>query len=93
MNRFRNPLKVNGILLLVVFLFALAASGARFADLPFVLGTMMLLLAPVNLIIGMVRNRNKKPDGSAFILFAGILLLVGFSTCSAGFYFNDVNFH
>ena len=93
MNRFRNPLKVNGILLLIVFFFALIASGLRLNELPFIMGTLMLLLAPVNIVIGMVRNRNKQKDGSAFILFAGILLLVGFSTCSAGFYLSDVNFH
>ena len=93
MNRFRNPLKVNGIMLLIALFFAMLASGSRLNELPFIMGTLMLLLAPVNIVIGMVRNRNKTGDGGAFILFAGILLLVGFSTCSAGFYLSDMNFH
>ena len=93
MNRFSTPLKTNGILLLFFLFLALLSSGARLNDLPFIMGTVMLLLAPVNLVIGMVRNRKKKPDGNAFIIFAGLLLLVGFSTCSAGFYFGSINFH
>jgi hypothetical protein len=93
MNRFKYPLKVNGIILLVLFVFALIGSASRPEDLFFIMGTLMLLLAPVNVVIGMVRNRNKKGDGGAFILFAGLLLLIGFSTCSAGFYFGDINFH
>ncbi|RPD48258.1 MULTISPECIES: hypothetical protein [Chitinophagaceae] len=94
MNRFRNPLRVNAIMLAVFFLLALAGTGsASMRDAPFILGTGMLLLAPVNLVVGMVRNRNKKPDGMAFVITAGLLLLLGFSTCSAGLAFGNVNFH
>lgn len=45
-------------------------------------GVMILLLVPINLVAGMVRNRHHQPDGKYYILMAGILLLVGFSVCS-----------
>lgn len=94
MSRFRNPLRINGIILGVLWVLAMIGTGnSGFKDVPFILGTFMLLLAPVNLVVGMVRNRNKKHDGMAFIITAGLLLLLGFSTCSAGLAFGNINFH
>jgi drug/metabolite transporter (DMT)-like permease len=94
MRRFRNPLRVNGILLGILFFLVLIGSGAtNLRDAPFILGTVMLLLAPVNLVVGMVRNRNRRDDGMAFIITAGLLLLLGFSTCSAGLAYGNINFH
>ena len=48
----------------------------------FVSGTIILFVAAFNFIIGMIRNRNRKGDGPYYFLFAGILLLIGFSVCS-----------
>lgn len=92
MNRFKNPLRVNGAVLGGVVLLALVGDAFQMGDLLLALGTAMLLLAPVNLIIGMVRNRNKQPDGMGFIISAGLLLLIGFSTCGAGFSMSNINF-
>ena len=47
-------------------------------------GTLMLLLAFINLLVGMVRNRNRTGDGQYYLLCSGILLLMGFSVCSFG---------
>lgn len=94
MSRFRNPLRANALLLGVLFLLLLIGTGSSgMRDAPFILGTVMLLMAPVNLVVGMVRNRNKKPDGMAFIITSGLLLLLGFSTCGAGLAFGNLNFH
>jgi hypothetical protein len=95
MNRFRGPLMMNGWLIAAVFVIAgLNSISTNSGDaLPFIMGSFMLLLAPVNLVVGMVRNRNKKPDGSAYILFAGLMLLIGFSVCGAGLAYGDINFH
>lgn len=45
-------------------------------------GILILLLAVANLIVGMVRNRDKKGDGKYYIAAAGVLLLIGFSVCT-----------
>lgn len=45
-------------------------------------GTLILLLAPVNFLVGMIRNRNRKGDGQYYFLLSGVLLLIGFSVCS-----------
>lgn len=46
-------------------------------------GTMILFVAAANFLIGMIRNRNRTGDGHYYFLFAGTLLLIGFSVCSA----------
>lgn len=45
-------------------------------------GILILLLAVANLIVGMVRNRDKKGDGKYYIAASGVLLLIGFSVCT-----------
>lgn len=45
-------------------------------------GTLILLLAPVNFLVGMIRNRNRTGDGQYYFLLSGVLLLIGFSVCS-----------
>lgn len=92
MKRFKKPLLVNGgIIAGILFCFTAIGSITNITDVAFASGTVMLLLAPVNLIVGMVRNRNKKPDGRAYLLLAGLLLLIGFSVCSLGL--QGVSFH
>ncbi|OLY94021.1 hypothetical protein SAMN05444008_110172 [Cnuella takakiae] len=93
MNRWKNPLRMNGAILAGIAFLFLIPGNVNGTDLLFLLGTMMLLLAPVNLVVGMVRNRNKRPDGMAFIISAGLLLLLGFGTCGIGFSSGNFNFH
>lgn len=94
MNRFKKPLLVNGIIIFsIILFFTIIGSITSGGDLAIAAGTVMLLLVPVNLIIGMVRNRDKKPDGKAYLLLAGVLLLIGFSVCSLGFEYSHINFH
>lgn len=93
MNRWKNPLRVNGAILAGIALLFLIAGNAKGTDFLFLIGTMMLLLSPVNLVVGMVRNRNKRPDGMAFVISAGLLLLLGFGTCGIGFSSGSFNFH
>lgn len=93
MNRWKNPLRMNGILLAGIALLFLMSGNTNGTDLLLLLGTMMLLLSPVNLVVGMVRNRNKRPDGMAFVISAGLLLLLGFGTCGIGLSSGSFNFH
>jgi hypothetical protein len=87
MKKIKRPLLINGtivsFLIIADLLFGTSSSSGGFT-MPRLAtsGTLILLLAPVNLIIGMVRNRNRTGDGQYYILFSGILLLLGFSVCS-----------
>jgi hypothetical protein len=85
MNHWKKPLLINLLIAVALLLFDVATGGSgdgmyvpRFA----LSGILILLLAPVNFIIGMVRNRDKKGDGPAYLVVSGILLLIGFSVCT-----------
>lgn len=87
MNRWKKPVLINGGIAAVLILYDLLTAtagggGENFVPKYAFSGTMILLLAPVNLVIGMVRNRNKKGDGPVYLLISGILLLIGFSVCT-----------
>jgi heme/copper-type cytochrome/quinol oxidase subunit 3 len=85
MNRWEKPLLINGAIVAVLFLFDLLTAsqqGGEFTPRFALSGTLILLLAPINLIVGMIRNRNRKRDGTVYIALAGILLLIGFSVCT-----------
>ena len=76
---------INGAIAFALFLFDVATAaphGGEFTPHFALSGTLILLLAPVNLIVGMVRNRNRKGDGPVYIALSGILLLIGFSVCT-----------
>lgn len=85
MNRWRKPVPVNSSILVMLFLlYAITTSPIKHGAVSrFTLsGTLILVLAVVNQVIGMLHNRDKKADGPVYIAFAGILLLIGFSVCS-----------
>ena len=87
MQTMKRPLQINaGIALLLILLDLLLGSSSSSGGFTMprlaTSGTLILLLAPVNFIIGMVRNRNRKGDGQYYFLLSGLLLLVGFSVCS-----------
>lgn len=79
-KKLRRPLLINlGIVLFLVLTDVLLnAEVSRFL----VSGTFILLVAVVNFVIGMIRNRNRTGDGPYYFLIAGILLLIGLSVCS-----------
>lgn len=87
MNHWKKPLLVNAITLVVVLVVSLLVSPFPYqlVDHAFAVSFAMIFLAPVNLVVGMVRNRNKRPDGPAYIILAGLLLLIGFSVCTVSF--------
>jgi len=79
-KKLRRPLLINlGIVLVMVLADILLneASGRFLAS-----GTLILVVAVVNFLIGMIRNRNRTGDGPYYFLIAGILLLIGVSVCS-----------
>ena len=85
MNRWKTPLLINGAIAAALFgIDWLTASphGGEFTPRFAMSGTLILLLAPVNLVVGMVRNRKRKGDGPVYIALSGILLLIGFSVCT-----------
>ena len=87
MKKIVRPVVINVIVVIVLLLIDLFInSTANTRPLPrFILsGFSILILALVNLITGMVRNRDKKGDGQYYLLIAGVLLLIGFSVCSIG---------
>lgn len=85
MKPWKKPLLINlaigSVLVLYDLLFVAPKNSGPFAPLAFS-GTLILLLAPVNLVVGMVRNRNRKKDGPYYLLMAGLMLLIGFSVCT-----------
>lgn len=85
MNSWRKPLLINGAIAALLLLFDGLTGGAgdgmyvpRFA----LSGIVMLLLAPVNLVIGIVRSVNRKNNWPVYIMLSGLLALVGFSVCT-----------
>lgn len=46
------------------------------------LGLPFLWLSGINVIISIIRVASRKEDAKIFLLFAGILFLIGFSVCS-----------
>ncbi|NTS39601.1 hypothetical protein HRG84_01685 [Flavisolibacter sp. BT320] len=87
MQKMKRPLLINaGIALLLVLLDLLlgssSSSGGYTMPRLFTSGTLILLLAPVNFVIGMIRNRNRTGDGQYYFLLSGLILLIGFSVCS-----------
>ena len=87
MKKFARPLIVNAIIVLVLFIidfFANSTRNTRPFPRFFLSGFLILLLSLINLITGMIRNRDKKGDGQYYLIIAGVLLLIGFSVCSAG---------
>lgn len=87
MNRWKKPVLLNGAIAAALFLYDVATAthssgGENFLPTFAFSGTLMLLMAPVNLIIGMVRNRKRTGDGPVYLLISGILLLIGFSVCT-----------
>lgn len=81
MKKLQRPILINAAivlaLLLIDFLFVAQSSNELFFS-----GTFIILLAPINFIIGIVRNRQHRGDGPYYFLIAGVLLLIGFSVCS-----------
>lgn len=85
MNKWKKPVLINAAIVAALLLYDVATAmhnnGSYVPQFAFS-GTLILLLAPVNLVIGMVRNRNKSGDGPVYLLLSGILLLIGFSVCT-----------
>ena len=87
MRNWKKPVLINAAVVAVVLLYNIVTTtGPRggedyFPRLAFS-GIIILLLAPVNLVVGMVRNRNRRGDGPVYLLLAGLLLLIGFSVCT-----------
>jgi hypothetical protein len=85
MNHWKKPALVNGVVIVVLLLIDLATTAPNsnsYTPRLFLSGTLILLLAPINLVIGMVRNRNKKQDGPFYLLVSGLMLLIGSSVCT-----------
>ncbi|RYZ44701.1 MAG: hypothetical protein EOO14_26675 [Chitinophagaceae bacterium] len=87
MKKMKRPLLINaGIAMLLILLDLLlggsSSSGGYSMPRLFTSGTLILLLAPVNFLVGMIRNRNQTGDGQYYFLLSGVLLLIGFSVCS-----------
>ncbi len=84
MNRWKKPLLINGAIIaaLLIWNMLLPRNGDSYIPRFAMSGTLILLMAPVNLIVGMIRNRMRKADGAVYIAFPGILLLIGFSVCT-----------
>lgn len=83
MTRWEKPVLLNTVVFAALLLYDLATNAytndglfGRFASI----GMMLLLLAPVNFVIGLVRWR--KGDGPAYLIISGLLLLIGFSVCT-----------
>lgn len=76
MNHWKKPVLINLLIVGLLLIYDLATTR------PALSGILILFLAPINLIIGMVRNRNKQKDGPAYLVLSGVLLLIGFSVCT-----------
>jgi RsiW-degrading membrane proteinase PrsW (M82 family) len=86
MKNMQRPVLINAAIVLLLLLIGclfgspkgvkVVIPGSAFS------GTLILLLAATNFLIGMVRNRNRTGDGQYYFLLAGVLLLIGFSVCS-----------
>ena len=87
MKPWKRPVLINSIL--VGIMLALSYAFTTQWEYPvdrFGWGSVgIVFLAFINLIVGMVRNRNRKPDGPYYLLMTGVLLLIGFSICSSTF--------
>jgi hypothetical protein len=86
MKMARKPVLVNLSIVAAILLLNYITTTANQHDLFgrfAVSGLAIVFLAGVNLVIGMVRNRDRKGDGPVYLLMAGILLLIGFSVCTA----------
>ena len=85
MKKRKRPIIINAgivlLLFLIDFLFNSKESTKPLPRFAFS-GLFILVLAFVNLLIGMIRNRGRNGDGQYYLLFAGVLLLIGFSVCS-----------
>jgi cell division protein FtsW (lipid II flippase) len=87
MKKAKKPLLVNLAIATFLVLTDAALSTSTGGDgfpLPrlMVSGLFILVLAFINLLIAMVRNRNRTCDGQYYLLCCGLLLLIGFSVCS-----------
>lgn len=85
MNHWKKPVLINLLIVGLLLIYDLATTQQRtdsYVPRLALSGILILLLAPINLIMGMVRNRNKQKDGPAYLLVSGILLLIGFSVCT-----------
>lgn len=85
MNHWKKPVLINAAIVAALLLYDLLATthqGGEFVPRFALSGTLILLLAPINLVVGMVRNRNRKKDGPYYLLVSGLVLLVGFSVCT-----------
>lgn len=87
MQKMKRPLLINAAIALLLILLDLllgssSSSGGYSMPRLATSGTLILLLAPVNFLVGMIRNRNRKGDGQYYFLLSGVLLLIGFSVCS-----------
>jgi hypothetical protein len=85
MKKIKRPLLVNaGIVFLLNVLdytFNSVLNTQLFPRFAFS-GTLIMILAALNFLTGMVRNRNRTGDGPYYFLIAGVLLLIGFSVCT-----------
>lgn len=90
MNRWKKPVLVNLIVVAALVLCNILMVPHRDKGdlyqvyLPrfFASGIIILLLTLINLVIGMVRNRDRKRDGPIYLIISGIVLLIGFSVCT-----------
>jgi len=90
MNKWKKQVLINvTIVAVLLFIDLLLAKGNKLRTTDHVYlpqfvfsGIMILLLAPINFITGMIRNRNRKGDGPIYLLISGLLLLIGFSVCT-----------
>lgn len=85
MNHWKKPVLINLIIVSLLLLYDVATTrpgAGSYVPRLALSGLLILLLAPINLVIGMVRNRNKQKDGPAYLVLSGVLLLIGFSVCT-----------
>jgi hypothetical protein len=85
MKKYYWPILINGVavlLLLAINYFTTNPKENNFFGRFAFSGLMILLLAFINFIAGMVRNRNRTGDGEYYLLASGLLLLIGFSVCT-----------
>jgi hypothetical protein len=79
MSRFRRPILINLAIIFGVILLNYLSSNDRFSS-----GIAITALAGINFLIGIIRNRNRKRDGSTYFIMSGVILLIGISVCSSG---------
>lgn len=87
MKKFQRPIIINAVIVSLLLLLCVLFPEQQRKGNVLIPGSMIsglgiLFLSVVNFVIGVIHNRDRKGDGQYYFLFAGVLLLIGFSVCS-----------